>query len=252
MKSKISSTRISPVIKSEYEDGADIIMLTSDNNQNSDVADQLRSKGIYYITGEIEPDSLLLVQQDILLKHLNPEWKDDIQIFVNSVGGSCSETWALIDLLDFVKMDVWTTVVGEALSAGAAILAAGTKGKRRATPNASIMIHTVAGGIYGNIAQIAAQTKAFDQEQRKDIRFWTSHSNLTTEEDLCKKLLLDVDNYLTPEQALSFNIIDEIIGLNKQVEKDSIPVVKDKTKILTKTQQDKQIRKSSSCKKRKS
>ncbi len=230
------------MIKSMCGEGADTIMMIPDNNQNNDAEDSLREKGIYYITGEIEPNSLLSIQQDILLKHLNPKWEDDIQIFINSCGGSCSETWALIDLLDFVKMDVWTTTIGEALSAGASILAAGTKGKRRATPNASIMVHTVAGGIFGNTAQIAAQAKALEQEHRRDIRFWITRTNLTTEKELREKLLLDVDNFLTPEQALAFGIIDEVLGSQKVVV-EPLPVQSTKTEFPIKISFQKETKK---------
>jgi ATP-dependent Clp protease protease subunit len=210
-------------------EGADIIMVTSDNNQNSDASEILRSKGIYYITGEIEEDSLLSIHQDVLLKHINPEWKDDIQIFVNSPGGSPVELWSFVDLLDFIRMDVWTTAIGEVCSAGGIIVAAGTHGKRRMTPNASFMVHQFSGGISGNYAQLTAQATWLHQEQARHLRFWKKHSNLKNDADLCKNLLLEVDNYLTPEQALAFGIVDEIIGSQKTVVPEPPPTVTDKT-----------------------
>ena len=184
-------------------------------DQNNDAEDSLRIKGIYYITGEIDSNNLLPIQQDILLKHLTPDWKDDIQIFINSAGGSTTETWAFIDLLHFIRMNVWTTVIGEASSAGAIILASGTSGMRRAAPNASIMIHQFFGGMAGNYAEIAAQSKDIELEQARHLRFWTQCSNLKTKEEVEKKLLLRVDNYLSPLQALEFGIIDTILGQEK-------------------------------------
>jgi len=191
------------------------------SDQNNEVEDTLRSRGIYYISGEIDTGTLLPIQQDLLLKHLTPSWRDDIQIFVNSSGGCAQEMWAMVDLMQFIRMDVWTTVVGQASSAGAVLLAAGTKGKRRASPNAAIMIHQVAGGLGGNYAQIVAQSQDYKLEHQRHLRFWATHSNLETIEAVEKTLVLGVDNNLSPEAALELGIIDAIIGC----EKDTTPNV---------------------------
>ena len=100
------------------------------DHHHDDPGIELRKKGIYYITGEIEDESLVEIHQDIVLKHLDPKWKDDIQVIVNTVGGYCPETWGLVDLLDYVRMDVRTVGLGECCSAGAVLLASGTPGKR--------------------------------------------------------------------------------------------------------------------------
>lgn len=175
----------------------------------------LKEKGIYYITGAIDENGLLDIHQDILLKHLDPKWNQDIQLIINSVGGSCSEGWALLDLLDWIKMDVRTTGLGFCASLGAVLVACGTKGKRSATRNTSFMIHgAFAGHMEGNKQQIAAQVRDFEQEYERDIRFWLEHSKFTRKQEIENNFLNGIDKYISPEEALKFEIIDEVIGIN--------------------------------------
>ena len=83
----------------------------------TDAEDALRNAGIYYITGEIDTDSLLAIHQDILAKHIDPSWRNrEIQLVINSIGGEVSEGWMFLDLLDFVRMDVRTVGMGEICS----------------------------------------------------------------------------------------------------------------------------------------
>lgn len=175
-------------------------------------SDELRKRGIYYITGEIDEDSLLDIHQDVLLKHLSPSWKGDIQLIINSVGGDTAQGWAFIDLLDWVRMEVRTTGLGVCLSLGAELLACGTPGKRTVAKNTSIMIHGASTwGIEGNMQQIAAAASDMKQEYERTVRFWKEHSIYKTDEEVKEKLLDGQDHYLTPEQALSIGIIDNIV-----------------------------------------
>jgi ATP-dependent Clp protease protease subunit len=172
--------------------------------------DVLRAKGIYYLTGEIEEFSLMDIHADVLLKHLDPNWNEDIQFFINSPGGDCVPTWALLDLLEMVRMDVRTVGIGLCASAGAILLASGTKGKRSVSRNTSIMIHQFSGGMMGNYAQLTAQVEDIRQEQQRHVEFWKTHSKFHTEEEVVKNLLTGADVYLTAEKALEFGIIDSI------------------------------------------
>ena len=123
------------------EDGDEeiITVLTSDSEE------RLRNKGIFYIVGEIDETNMMEMHQEILDKHLDPSWHDDIQLIINSGGGSAPDTWALIDLLDWIRMDVRTVGLGKCCSAGAMLLAAGTPGKRTAAKNLEIMLHADSG-----------------------------------------------------------------------------------------------------------
>ena len=159
--------------KKKNEEFSEIFELGNINLGGSALKEKLYEKGIYYITGEIETNSLLEIHQDILLKHLDPAWHDDIQFIINSVGGEVAEGWALIDLLDWVKMEVQTTGLGLCASLGAMLLASGTTGKRRLGRNASLMVHGASVGYAGgNYQQLVTLTEDMKQEQRRAIEFW--------------------------------------------------------------------------------
>lgn len=196
-----------PIQKSQCESRE----ASDDKLSGSDTEEQLQSRGIYYIVGDIELGGLKEIQQDILLKHLSPKWQDDIHIFINSPGGVLSETWALVDLLSTVKMDVWTTGIGEICSAGTILLAAGSPGKRRVMSNSGLMIHHFSTGHYDSYPQLVAAAVGDKLEQERNERFWLTHSNLSTVQEVKEKLLTVTDNWLTPSQALSLGIIDEVI-----------------------------------------
>jgi len=182
---------------------------------SSDMSDDLRKKGIYYITGEIDTDSLLDIHQDILGKHLNTRWKRSLEIFVNSVGGDAAEGWMLIDLIEHIRMSVKTIGMGECCSLGSMILAAGTPGRRLASRNATIMIHGFSVGLYGSYRQLANEMLSVEQEHKREANFWLRVSNLSSIEEVENKLLDGNDHYLTAQQALELGIIDEIIEPKK-------------------------------------
>lgn len=187
-----------------------------------DAGEELKKKGIYYITGLIDTGDLVEIQQDVLLKHLDPKWTEDIQLIINSCGGEVAEGWALIDLLKYIKMDVRTVGLGECQSLGACLLAAGTLGKRVAAPNCSIMIHGcwTDGYIKGNKDEMVAQMKWVHQEHARDIRFWIEHSKYTTPKQIEKAFLNGKDQYLTPKEALRHKIIDGIVGQEEEEENE--------------------------------
>jgi len=180
--------------------------------------EQLRSKGIYYITDFIGNDneSWLDIHQDILLKHLNPTWQDDIQLIINSPGGYVSTGWALIDLLNWIRMDIRTIALGCCASLGACLACCGTLGKRFAAPNVELMIHGARlGHAEGNLHEMITITEAMRKEQEKDIQFWLSKSKYKTREQIISNFLNGQDQYFTAKEALSHGIIDGIIGENK-------------------------------------
>ena len=179
--------------------------------------EELREKGIYYITGEIVEDSLLEISQNILLKHMDPSWKEDIQLIINTVGGETAEGWALIDLLDWIKMDVRTIGLGTCCSLGAVLLAAGTKGKRVVAPNTSVMVHGAAiDGVGGTLQQLKVMTAEMEREFERDIKFWTTHSVYNTS-DKVKGVFLDGnDHYYSSEEALAHGIVDSILAPSKK------------------------------------
>lgn len=187
----------------------------------TDSEDYLRNNGIYYITGDISEDSLLGYHQDILAKHLDKRWKNkDIQLIINSVGGEVPEGWMLIDLIEYVRMDIKTVGMGEICSMGTMLVAAGTPGKRSTSPNCSLMIHGFSMSNMRGTRQDLVDTMGFvEREHEREIQFWERCSKLNRDD--VEKLFLDGrDHYFTPHEALDLGIVDEVSepGQNKAPE----------------------------------
>lgn len=177
-----------------------------------DAQDELRKKGIYYITGDIESDSLLEIHQDILNKHVTTRWKKDVQLVINSLGGECAEGWMMIDLLDYVRMDVVTIGMGENCSLAAMLLAAGTPGKRFAARNMSLMIHGFSTSLWGTKRDLDDYRRFVDQEHKREVDFWLRCSKLKTAEEVEKKFLDGRDHWISAEEALELGVIDELVS----------------------------------------
>lgn len=172
----------------------------------------LRKQGIYWLTGDVEHSNLIEIQEDLIVKHFDKKWNDDVQIIINSPGGSAGDCWAIIDLMDWVRMDVITIGLGEMASAAACILAAGTKGKRRISPNSTVMIHQPWGYTEGTFSNMIERQKSMKEELEKEVDFWLARTNLKTRKEVEKQLLDGLDHYFTAEQALRLGIVDYIIG----------------------------------------
>mmetsp|Transcript_17883 Transcript_17883/g.17953 ORF Transcript_17883/g.17953 Transcript_17883/m.17953 type:complete len:280 (+) Transcript_17883:119-958(+) len=148
----------------------------------------------------------VVVSQLLYLANEDPE--ADITLYINSPGGSISSGMAIFDTMQFIPCDVSTVCFGMAASMGAFLLGAGTKGKRRALPNSRIMIHQPLGGARGQAADIEIQAKEilFVRAQiNAYIAAFTDQPIEKVEEDC------DRDFFLTPEQAVEYGLIDEVV-----------------------------------------
>jgi len=134
--------------------------------------------------------------------------KKDIQLYINSPGGSVTAGLAIYDTMQFVKCPVATTCVGMAASMGAVLLAAGAKGKRFALPNSEIMLHQVAGGAQGVAADIEINAKQIIKIKEQLNRVIAKHTGQPVE-----KIARDTDRdfYLTAPEAKEYGLIDEVI-----------------------------------------
>lgn len=168
--------------------------------------------GVYYITGEIDDGDLTWLNEELLLKNMVPDWNDDIQLIINSPGGLLREGWPLIDLMDWISMDIRTVGIGEVCSLAVMLVAAGTPGMRMVTPNTSIMVHGFSGSAEGNYNDICATMKGLKDEQRRVLNFWKKHSKYKTDKDIRENLLKGTDIWLTPAEAVEHGIIDGIAG----------------------------------------
>lgn len=188
-----------------------VIEKTSSGERSYDIYSRLLQDRIIMLSNEVNDDvASLVVSQMLFLESQDPA--KDIQLYINSPGGSVSAGFAIYDTMNYVKCDVSTICMGLAASMGAFLLAGGTKGKRYALPNAEIMIHQPSGGAKG---------------QETEIRI-VAEQILKTRERLNKILAentgkpLDViaadterDNYMTASEAKEYGLIDEIVANRK-------------------------------------
>ena len=158
--------------------------------------------------GKPVDDNMANVVVSQLLYLANEDPNADITMYINSPGGSISSGMAIFDTMQFIPCDISTVCFGMAASMGAFLLGAGTKGKRRALPNSRIMIHQPLGGARGQAADIEIQAKEilFVRAQiNAYISAFTDQPIEKVEEDC------DRDFFLTPEQAVEYGLIDEVV-----------------------------------------
>lgn len=184
-----------------------VIQQTSQGERSYDIYSRLLEDRIIMLDSEVNDlTASLIVSQLLYLESKNPE--KDINLYINSPGGSISAGMAIYDTMNYIKPDVCTICVGLAASMGAFLLSAGQNGKRLATPNAEIMIHQPLGGMQGQATDMEIATKHMLRVKENLNRLLAKHTGNTI--DIIKDAT-DRDNWLTPNEALSFGIIDKII-----------------------------------------
>lgn len=186
-----------------------VIEKTSRGERAYDIYSRLLQDRIIFIGGPITNGlANSVIAQLLLLENQDP--KKDIEIYINSPGGSVPAGMAIYDTIQFIKPDVRTICVGTAASMGAFLLAAGNKGKRYALPNAEILIHQVhlSGGIEGQATDIEIATKQIIKMKQRINELLAKH----TKQSLAKiEKDTDRDFWLTADEAQKYGIIDEVI-----------------------------------------
>ena len=179
---------------------------TNNGERISDIYSKLLENRIIFINGEINDNlSNLVISELLYLDSIN---NNDIDIYINSPGGSVSSGLAIIDTMNFIKSDVRTIVTGMAASMASLILASGKKGKRLSLKNSEVMIHQPLGNTSGQATDIEIQAKRIIDKKKMLNKML---SNLTNQP--LKKIEKDTerDKYLSSNDALKYGIIDEII-----------------------------------------
>lgn len=180
----------------------------SENNERVyDLYSRLLKDRIIFIGKEFTEDlANSVVAQLLFLEADDPE--KDIIMYINSPGGYVSAQTAIFDTMNYVKPDVSTVCVGQAASAAAIILAAGTKGKRRALKNARIMLHQVSSGAAGHIEDMKIRVKEaefLNERMIEELARITKKSVKKIKQDLNR------DYFMSPEEAKKYGIIDEVL-----------------------------------------
>lgn len=188
-----------------------VIEQTSRGERSYDIFSRLLSDRIIFLGEEVSDASAnLIIAQMLFLEAQDPN--KDIQLYINSPGGSVTAGFAIYDTMQYIKCDVSTICVGLAASFGAFLLAGGAKGKRMALPNAEIMIHQPAihgSGIQGQATDIQIMSDYMQKNKKRLNQILAENTGKSLEQ-----ITLDTerDNYMSAEEALAYGIIDNIIG----------------------------------------
>lgn len=172
-----------------------------------DVFSKLLMNNIVFIGDEVESDMANVITSQLLW--LDSTTDEGVKVYVNSPGGSVTDGLAIIDTMNFIHNRVSTTCVGMAASMGAVILSAGDRGFRYAMPNASILIHNLSSATWGNIADMKIAVAFSDRLSNILADILAKNTDHTVEEI---KKAIDRDNWMTPEEAKDFRIIDNIVA----------------------------------------
>jgi ATP-dependent Clp protease protease subunit len=172
-----------------------------------DIYSRLLKDRIVFIGSEIDDDiANLVIAQMLFLESEDPD--KDINLYVNSPGGSVSSGLAIYDTMQYVKSAVSTTCMGQAASMAAVLLAAGAKGKRFCLPHARVMIHQPQGGFYGQASDIEIQSR--EVQRLKDIlnRILSDHTRQPLD-----RVTKDTDRdfFMSAEEAVKYGVVDEVV-----------------------------------------
>ena len=154
----------------------------------------------------------VVIAQMLFLQMSDP--KKDIHLYINSPGGSITAGLAVYDTVQFLTCDVNTYCIGQAASMGAVLLAAGTKGKRHALPNARIMIHQPWGGAQGNAADIEIQAAEIQRLKDRLNEILAEHTGKKVKQIVTDS---DRDHFMSPDEAKEYGLVDEVVKSRKDV-----------------------------------
>ncbi|HHE3600438.1 TPA: ATP-dependent Clp endopeptidase proteolytic subunit ClpP [Pasteurella multocida] len=185
-----------------------VVEQTARGERSYDIYSRLLKERVIFLGGEVEDRMAnLIVAQLLFLESEDPE--KDINIYINSPGGSVTAGMAIYDTMQFVKPEIRTLCVGQACSMGAFLLAGGTAGKRIALPSARVMIHQPLGGFRGQASDIqihAQEILKIKQTLNERLAFHTGQTIERIERDT------DRDNFMSAEEAKAYGLVDEVLA----------------------------------------
>lgn len=184
-----------------------VIEQTSRGERSFDIYSRLLKERIIFLTGEINDEvSSLVCAQLLFLESENP--KKDIFLYINSPGGVVTSGLAMYDTMQYISCDVATLCIGQACSMGSFLLAGGAKGKRFSLPNSRIMIHQPSGGARGKASDIEIQAKEILELKKRLNKIYAEN---TGNKLAVIEKAMDRDNFMSPEEAKDFGLIDNIV-----------------------------------------
>ncbi len=195
-----------------------VIEQTGRGERSVDIYSRLLNDRIVFIGTAIDDHiANLVVAQMLFLQMADP--KKDINLYINSPGGSVTAGLAIYDTMQFVTCDVATYCIGIAASMGAVLLAAGTRGKRYALPNSDIMIHQVSGGAQGTASDVERTVEWMFKIKKRLIHILSQHTGKSEEQIGTDS---DRDYWMSADEAKGYGVVDEVVKSRKDV-KEALP-----------------------------
>ena len=172
-----------------------------------DIYSRLLKERIVFLVGPINDNIASLVTAQLLfLESENP--KKEIYLYINSPGGLVTAGLGIYDTMQYIKPEVSTLCIGQACSMGSFLLASGEKGKRFSLPNSRIMVHQPSAGFQGQATDIEIHANEVLSLKKRLNEIYSKHTGQTVDEI---KLALERDNFMSPENAKSFGLIDKVV-----------------------------------------
>ena len=188
-----------------------VVEQTGRGERSYDIYSRLLKERIIFLTGQVQDDvSSLICAQMLFLEAEDP--KKEIAFYINSPGGVVTSGLAILDTMNYIKCPVSTIVMGQACSMGSLLLCCGEKGRRFALPNSRIMIHQPSGGFQGQAADIEIHAKEILDLRARLNQIYVKQTGQKLE---AVEKAMERDNFMSPEEALKFGLIDEIITARK-------------------------------------
>ena len=184
-----------------------VVERTGTGERSYDIYSRLLKDRIVFLDGEIQDVTAdLVVAQLLFLESEDPE--KDINLYINSPGGSVTAGLAIYDTMQHIKPDVQTICIGQAASMGAVLLAGGAQGKRHCLPSSRVMIHQPWGGVQGQARDIGIQAREIIRLKKMLIQYFADNTGKTIEEIASD---MERDFFMSAEEAMAYGITDSIL-----------------------------------------
>ena len=191
-----------------------VVEQTARGERAYDIYSRLLKERIIFVTGVIEDNvATLITAQLLFLEAENP--KKEISMYINSPGGLVTSGLAIYDTMQYIRPAVQTLCIGQAASAASLLLCAGAKGQRFSLPNSRILVHQPSASYRGQASEIARHAQEIVKLKRRLNEIYARHSGQNIE---AVEKALDRDTYMTPEEARSFGILDEVYSRRPPIE----------------------------------
>jgi ATP-dependent Clp protease protease subunit len=184
-----------------------VVEQSSRGERAYDIYSRLLKERIVFVVGPINDNvASLITAQLLFLESEDP--KKEISLYINSPGGLVTAGLGIYDTMQYIKPDVSTLCIGQAASMGSFLLAAGSKGKRYSLPNSRIMVHQPSAGFQGQATDIEIHANEVLSLKKRLNEIYSKHTNKSVDEI---KTALERDNFMTPENAKDFGLIDKVV-----------------------------------------